>query len=312
MSTITDFTIKESYIEFNNIINDKIKHIDEELQINFNKANYISVQLRHVGESHGLKSELYNFISNFYNDQVLPELSYLQDINFKLLESEEWYVSKNVTINSYFKAFTNILLYIYDLKYIKALYTRCIMDYQSYYRILNLYYNNVANSLLKGNGYIMPGIGKLKVISRRMKSSKLTKFKVDWGESLNVLKEFAKNHHFEIYDLYINKKINKQAFIHALKPYCYDEKNNPNGFKWLVHLHKDYSAWIIFCNKRINPNYNIVPSNFVMNETRSQVDFTNNIKSIDEIYDSNRLGFRDKLNCLLRYDFNYINRFPTI
>lgn len=311
MTTI-ELNIKQSYIRFQKDINERINSFTSEIDINLSRVEYISAQLKFVGESHNLRNDLYKVVNDYYTKDIIPELDYLNEVNFKALESEEWFISTNPVISAYFKSFVNTLIYIYNLRYLKNLYELCNIDYQTYYRIISNYYNNVANSLLKGEEYIIHGVGKLKVISRRMKLSRTTKFKVDWGESLNVLKEFAKNHHYNIYELYINKKINKQSFIHALKPFCYDEKTNPTGFKWLVHLHKDYSAWIIFCNKKINSNYNIVPSNFIMNETRSQIDFTNNIKSIDEIYNSNRLGFRDKLNCLLRYDFNYINRFPTI
>jgi len=310
--TTTDFSIKEAYTKFKESIDLRLTSIDLDIDGLTVRANYIANQLCHVGTIYELRNDLYIVVKDYKENEVIPTLEYLEDVNYKNLHSEEWFISKNPIITNYFKSFVDILISIYNLNNIKKLYESCNIDYQTYYRLITTYYNNVANSLLKGEVYILFGIGRLNVICRRNTLSKTTKYKVDWGESLKVLKEFAKNHYPAIYKDYIDKIINKASFISSLKPYLYDEKNNINGFKWLVHLHKDYSAWLVFTNKKINWNYNIVPSNFVMNETRSQVDFTNNITSINDIYNSNQLGFRDKLNCLLRYDFNYINKFPNL
>ena len=312
MSTITNLDIKEAYNKFNTIITERLKSVEYSIEGTYVKINYISSQLYHVGESFNLRNDLYKVVKDYIDNNTRPSLQYLEGVNFKNLSSEEWFISNNVIITRYFQSFVLEFINIYRLEELKNIYLKCNIDYQTYYRIINSYYNNVANALLKGIEYIMFGVGNLLVVSRRCKLSKGIKYKVDWGESFTTLKEYAKNNHNDLYTLYIEKKLNKRAFIIAMSPYCYDKDKNPNGFKWIVHMHKDQSAWLIFYKKKISTIYNIVPSNFVMNATRSQVDFTNNINSIDEIYDTNQLGFRDKLNCLLRYDINYINRFPNL
>jgi len=309
MSTITSLDPKRSYEIYKESLTIKIEHITQSLIITREKINYMANQIYFIGESHGLRNDLYIKIKDFINDGTRPTIEYLQEVNYKNFQSEDWFIAKTQIITNYFKSIVSLFLEEYNLEeYIRVL-KLSDLDYKTYYRILISYYFNVANKLLRGEKYVIDNVGLLQVVTRPGIVSKHMKFKPDWGESIRLLKLFAENHHPDIYNDFINKTISKAAFIEKLKPYCYNEETNPTGFKWLIHRHTPTNAWICFYEKKIDTRYNIVPSNFVMNATRSQIDFTNNIQSISEIFETHELGFRDKLNALVRFDSNYINNF---
>jgi len=139
---------------------------------------------------------------------------------------------------------------------------------------------------------------------------------VDWGESLKVLINIAKEIKPDLYNAYINKNIKKKDFIQSMKPYVYNKELNPNGKKWIVKRDKDFNLWIViwsrFSNLKNIRNYSIIPTNFIATKDRSQIQFANNVKSIDDIITSRELGFRDKLRVLERYDINYcLNTFDN-
>lgn len=312
MSTITKLDNRIAYEFYLEAINLRIKLISDALINTRDRINYIAGQLYHVGKIHGLRNEFYVKIVDFIEGGTKLDIDYLNDINIRSTKDADWFIAKNPIIVAYFKSIIQLFIEEYNLESYLNVLNKSILDYQTYYRILISYYFNVSNKLLIGEEYVINGIGVLQVVSRKGKISKNVKFKPDWGESLNLLKLFAKKNYPDIYNDYQDHIISKQCFIERLKPYCYNPDTNPTGFKWLVHRHDPSNAWICLYKKRINNDYNIAPSNFVMNETRSQVDFTNNINSVSEIFETNQLGFRDKLNCLNRFDPEYINNFKEM
>jgi len=312
MSTTTNLDIKESYSYFTNSISEQSKVIDDLLNETRRKALYIATQLVHVGESHNLRIDIFNQVRQYLDGTFRFTREQLEEINIKNMYSEDWFISKTHIITAYFKILIATLINEYKLEEIKKVLTLCNIEYQLYYRIVNTFYTRVSISLLNGFEYNIYNVGILRVASKKANLSRGVKFKIDWGESFKLLKYYANKHYPSIYKDYIEGILNKRAFIHTLIPYTYNETTNPDGFKWLVHLHKEENAWLMFQKKRINPDYNIIPSNFIMNETRSQVDFTNNAKSERDILESGQLGFRDKLNCLLRFDPTYIETFVKL
>lgn len=182
-------------------------------------------------------------------------------------------------------------------------------------------YNLFAQELiLKGESVeIASKVGHIYIeyIDRQyVKNGKEVRKVVDWGNSLKVLFDIAQTQeHDGLHKLYskrANKEISKREFIDAMKPYVYSEAT-PSLPKWLVYVTDDGACWIrwkkfkaLFTNRS---EYSFVPTNYIHNETRSQIDFAKNAKSIDDIIKSRLLGFRDKLNILLKYDISYTNTF---
>ena len=312
MLTITKLEPKEAYSIYLEKLDARLENLNSLLIDTRRRINYIANQLVFVGDSFGLRNDLYVKVKHFTQTGAKLSLEYLQEINFKNLSSHDWFISKNPIITTYFKSFVLLSLEEYGLINTIESMTKGKIDYKTYYRILTSYYASVANRLFKGEEYVINRVGTIKVVCKGNKLSTGVKFKVNWGESFKLLKLFASKNYPQIYAEFLNRTIDKRTFIDRMKPYTYDEQVNPTGFKWLVHLHKRESLWLILYKKHIDTKYNIIPSNFIMNATRSQIDFTNNVKSTDEIIESNELGFRDKLNCLVRFDPNYINNFVKL
>jgi len=181
------------------------------------------------------------------------------------------------------------------------------IDEDSIKFVLKCYFNNVQKSILAGENYgrLIPQF-TIKIVRKpTIKKNKpnLGIKKVDWGASLKYLKEKAAELDPSLLKKYEAKLISRDSFINSMSKY---------NIKWHIYLDKEYSYWVDlhhrYCN---NPNshlYNIVPTNLVRNSTRSQIDFTNQNGTVEQIIETDELGLRDKILALERVDEYYCTR----
>ncbi len=179
----------------------------------------------------------------------------------------------------------------------EAVYNKWLNEYNTRF-MKHMFYN--------GSSTISNKVG---VLHLEYKERDFNKRKIDWNDSLSLLKDIIKEENKELYDKYTAKLITKQEFITLAKPFVYNKDTNPNGKKWLLSRTDDGSVWINW-TKPINlPNYQLysfVPTNFIHTPNRSQNEFLANAKSEQEIIESDVLGNRDKLNILYRFNPNFI------
>ena len=289
-----------------------------------------------------------NKIINYINDVNKNNKSYNK---FKLLEilglksSKELsdsYMQKNYIDKILYYSGNNDdsrLLYVYYHNFCKYVIdeSNVILEIEKYENLIlndrvistlfNNYFFEVSKELLKPNhiSYTLPYNIHIKVISKdkndARKKYNRTYDTVEWGESYKTLLAIAKEIDIDVYNKYKNKEIGRKELKELLSKYLYNKDTNPTGKKWLVKSDKDNNLWLVVHSKLSNLNtnstynilnYGIVPTNFIVNETRSQVDFTNSVSNVTEIIDSKLLGFRDKIRALERFDFNYcLNTFDN-
>jgi len=173
--------------------------------------------------------------------------------------------------------------------------------------------NFEATKLILGEGArfkLGNRLGEVYIVLLDANKGKRKVRKIDWGESLKTLEAIAKDKEEtrEILDSYKIKVIKKKQFIAQMKSYVYSEEH-PNYPKWLVSIETDinpYWHWSrIKSNVKNKHLFSFTPTNFVQNESRSQLDFIKTAKSVNDIIDTNLLGCRDKVYALLRYDRNH-------
>lgn len=186
--------------------------------------------------------------------------------------------------------------------------------------IIKRYFLQAQKALLGGSNFEL--IKAKALISIYGKSRKKKKYGYailrkteDWGESLKFLISQSEKLNNDAYVKYTSKLITKREFFGLMKPYLYSS-TNPKGLKWIIYSDKDLDHWVILKDvsmPNVSPprqygfvaNYNITPTNFVQNEGRSQIKFTNECKGLFDIIETEELGLRDKIRALERYDFNY-------
>jgi hypothetical protein len=179
--------------------------------------------------------------------------------------------------------------------------------------IIRRYFLQVQIHLLTGGSYKFPGIGAtIKIYGKHKRKAKynyqVLRPTVDWGASFKYLIEQSEHLDKETFDLYKKKYITKSDFIRKMRPFLYSY-TNPKGLKWLLYSEKNFDLWLVLrTNLRKLDQlrmYSIVPTNFINNLSKSQIDFTNNVKDISEIIETELLGFRDKIRAMERYDMEY-------
>jgi len=180
--------------------------------------------------------------------------------------------------------------------------------YRKYFESVNVELLRTGHSLMfiKSNIYI-----KIKGKTRLSKAGK-----IDWGESLKVLKILAKDINPEALKEYESKTISKVEFLAKMKPLLYNKEDNPKGSKWIVYDNKTFDHWLIInksmCTIENGTYLQVTPTNYVTNETKSQTDFVNNAKSVEEIITTRELGLRDKIRALENYNMDYcLNTFDN-
>ncbi len=169
------------------------------------------------------------------------------------------------------------------------------------------YYFSVQKAILCGHVYTFSGI-KFRLYIRGKYTSNnhnngKPRLKVDWGESLKYLKEQAKKLDSKLYELYNSKYITKKEFIDRMSKY---------KIKWHIYITKTLNYWVRLDTSNSTLNlaslYSIVPSNFIGNESRSQIQFTTDNNSIDAVIEYENMGLRDKINSLQRVDSKYCKK----
>lgn len=185
-----------------------------------------------------------------------------------------------------------------------------IMPRYAFTGILKMFNKKISYDALKGkNAYLGTRVGKIKIVRKKTSRTKIDK-KESFVELVRLSKEIAKS----VYDRYEKGIINRNEFVVEMKAHTYS-KENPKKPKWLIYRDLDFLPyWVIDLNSELGDKwkFKFTPTNFVTNETRSQIDFTNNCSNIEDILTTEQLGNRDKLFALLRFDPNYEHRFETI
>lgn len=294
----------EAQVYPNDIV-DYIKQIRDGIS-SYNK--YKANELYRTAESDELKS-IINSTSRYEAYLMNNTLSSLIPIRYNTGNEKD-------EINTIASAYINF--YRYTLKY-HALHEQ-IIKYEKIQlpvfiinRFIKLYLIYASRFILryKKAKFALPYSIYLYVYGKSRKQAIHKKFKVNWGETNRNLKDIAKRLDYKLYENYTEHRITKQEFYDGMKPYIYSA-DNPNGIKYLKYLDKDVNHWLIantfYATISGIREYGITPTNFVENRTRSQIDFARDAKDIDEIVDSNHLGFRDKIRVLERFDMDFCRR----
>ena len=227
------------------------------------------------------------------------------------------YIIKNSDknlLNVYFYGFIKSYILRYEIsKQILRSNFYIVIGFDTICYIIRRYFFQVQQSLLLGESYTFSGIKATIMIYGKHKLKSKYNFaqyrKVeDWGASMKFLIEQSKTLDENAYNLYKAKLIRKKDFLKLLRPHLYSY-DNPNGLKWIIYSEKDFDLWLILKTKisKFKPIkiYSITPTNYINNETRSQLDFSSKVKEINEIIESEILGFRDKIRALERFDMEY-------
>ena len=188
-------------------------------------------------------------------------------------------------------------------------------SYSAYTFLIKSFNFNIANEILKGYSYNFGfNLSSIEIIEMKKHYTDGDRPKrfVNWGDSLKLLKEIIKEKDINLYEAYINKDIKKYEFIELSKKYTYSPLN-PDRKKWIIYYTDDYMyVWHWSKGKARIANsgsFSFVPTNYIVTTTRSQLNFVNQAASKEDILNTNLLGMRDKLNCLLRYDKGYYLKF---
>lgn len=166
--------------------------------------------------------------------------------------------------------------------------------------IIKRYFNQLQKHLLLGHSYRFPIIKFVIKIFGKQEYTDSYKNRIDWGKSLKNLKRLAKEHDPELLHKYNKRIINRNQFIAAMKQY---------NLKWFIYNDKDFNLWVTLykadCPHENGKYYKVMPANGVMNQTKSQIDFTDEHDTVEEIIETNELMFRDKIRALERVDMDY-------
>lgn len=319
-----DRNIRDSYRFYYKRVTDKIDQLVSERDMVVSERIAVTKVFRGIAERCELKWDFYEkFLARDDSpsptiDDIIPiyNSSARGDINNKLSNISFDFNDKVLSM-SQIKTYIGQILHLYirakELEDEIHIANCNKIPYYLYYFIIEQYYWSVAVSLLMGGYYHIKNIGMIKVV---VKKTNFKKKKVNWGESLALLKEFAKDNHPDIYKEYKDNIISKVEFIDKMKPYVYNERTNPRGFKWLVRITNEFSPWLSYskanCNINSKYRFSVTPTNFCNTKDRSQSAFVKASRKVEDIIYSKKLGFRDKINALLAFDPNYKDNFKLI
>ena len=245
----------------------------------------------------------------------LEYFDFVANDNFKFKYSSYIKNKSDVNlINVYFYGFIKSYKLRYEIsqQILKSTFYISV-GYDTLCYIIRRYFFQVQQLLLIGGSYTFVGVkGTIMIYGKHKSKAKYNNAQMrkveDWGASLKFLIEQSKRLDEETYNLYKAKLIRKREFLRRLKPHLYSY-DNPKGLKWIIYSEKDFDLWLILKTKisKFKPIkiYSITPTNFINNETKSQLDFTAKAKDIGEIIESELLGFRDKIRALERFDMEY-------
>lgn len=291
-------------IKYENTVypNDIVEYVKEIKLGNASYNKYKINSLYRTAESKELRNVL--FSKSLYEAYLINNtLHNLIPIRYKSQDNIE-------NVNSIASAYINF--YKYVIKYHRLheqliKYEKIQLPIFVINRFIKLYFIYASRFILRFREakLALPHNIYIYVYGKSRKNDKTKKLKVNWGETNRNLKELSKTIDYNLYDEYNNKRITKSEFYDRIVPQL-------NGIKYHKYLDKDVNHWLIVNSKFSSINgvndYGITPTNFVENKTRSQIDFANNAKNIDEIIVSNHLGFRDKIRILERFDMDFCKR----
>jgi len=189
---------------------------------------------------------------------------------------------------------------------------KCKVKLRVFSKLLNNI-NTTASKKILAEGYefkLGKRLGSIYISMIDNNKSKKLRKTIDWGESLKTLNAIARDLPEAKYlvEAYERKEIKKNEFIASMKKYTYT-KDTPDKPKWLVYGTRErHPFWHWSKHSASSENYylySFVPTNFVHNETRSQIDFTDNATNIEEIVETSLLGNKDKVNAILRFEPNH-------
>ena len=278
--------------------------IDELFKFDNDDVKYYSTNLNRAGD---VNKVITNIIPIRYRTHAKDEIDLIETI-----------------IATYLNFYKYVLKY-HDLHEELYKYEPLQLEDYAIQKFLRRYFTNAGELILREHhakfrvitGVYVYVFGKSRISSNRAHTEPKIRNKVDWGLTNKNLKEIAKDKFPEIYAK-LADGLTKKAFYNQLKPYLYNKEDNPNGIHYLVYLDKDINHWLMvdtkYCKTKGKSglkgirDFGIVPTNHIDTEARSQIDFANNVKSVNEIIYNSKLGFRDKIRILERYDLRFCQR----
>jgi hypothetical protein len=252
-------------------------------------------------------------VLNYIEFDNLAKIGYdlpinLYELEFNTLRCEN-VIQKGLLLD-YYTSFIEITKKEIEFKRLVSINNVSNVSIELYRRIIEYLNIEISAVILLGGYYTFSnGIGIIFV--KRCKG----KISTDYKASLDVLDAIAKEKNIDLYNKYRQKEIKKNDYIKAMKPYVYSAEH-PELDKWIVFRNKEIDHYINWLKNRcrlVNKVvFKFVASNYIHTPNRSQVEFATNAKSVEEILYDKRLGFRDKLNIILRYDSTFTMKYKNL
>lgn len=277
-----------NYVKSVEIKRKSVQHKLEETETQLEYLNNILWPYSVVLEANNIKLNLNKPFNskahcNFYNERKLKPIK----LDFVSIEE--------TLLKNYILAFCKAKLrqrylteYLNDSKH-------HAVSFKIYKLVINSHNIQMSKRILNGFPYVIgSNLGSIAIVKlRRIMSyegAEATK-NIDWGET---------------------KKLRAKLISEGKS--LYHPETNPTGEKYLVYYTSDYMYWFFWSRNDAKVKnaflYTFTPTNYINTAERSQILFTAQCKSKDDILDSPLLGNRDKMNCLLRFDpnhgYNYI------
>jgi len=275
-------TCEEQYKEYILIIDDKIKDNLNKIDSIIIKKNYLYKLISGLKEYIINGKEICNKITKLYTDTSLQIPKYFTRIDISKVTLYNEDKIKLSVLRNYLISF---IQQVSREKVLQSEVSKLNLEkvpLEIYKYIIESFNTDMSKYILNGGTFNLGyGLGNLHIEKKERKKEQ--KPAINWGESNKVKKEL----------LDAGERL-------------YDHLSFPTGKKWLIRFSDDSSYWWRWgCKGRYIKNiqyFSFVPTNFINTKERSQNLIATTSKSISDILNNEKLGNRDKLNILLKFD----------
>lgn len=285
-------TWEEQYKAYISIVDEKIKDNLIKIESIVVKKNYLYKIISTLKEYIVGGEEIWNKITKLYGDTSLQIPKYFTKLDISKITLINENEIKLSVLKTYFISFIQqvsrekvLQLEVSKLELEKV-------PLEIYKHIVESFNTDMSKYILNGGTFNLGyGLGNLHIEKKERKKEQ--KPAINWGESNKVKKEL----------LDAGEKL-------------YDHLLFPTGKRWLIRFSDDASYWWRWgCKGRYIKNiqyFSFVPTNFINTKERSQNLIADTSKSINDILDNEKLGNRDKLNVLLRFDPSHAIKYTHV
>jgi len=285
-------TCEEQYKEYIFIIDTKIKDNLFKIESIITKKIYLYKVISTLIEYIINGKTVWDKITKLYNDKSLQIPKYFTKIDISKVNV---YNENNIKLSVLRNYLISFIQQVNREKVLQSEVSKLELEkvpLEIYKNIIESFNTDMSKYILNGGVFNLGyGLGNLHIAKKER--TKEQKPAINWGESNKVKKEL----------------LNAGETL-------YDHLLFPTGKKWLIKFSNDFSYWWRWSNKgqyiKNIKYFSFVPTNFINTKERSQNLIADTVKSIDEILNNDKLGNRDKLNILLRFDSSHAIKYTHV